>query len=44
MRHRLAAERRSRLLTAHQLTELQLRGGDPEQACTTWRYFLDECS
>lgn len=44
LRCRPEGERRSRLLTTHRLAELQLRRGNPEQACTTWRRFLDECS
>ncbi|MEV6823355.1 hypothetical protein [Amycolatopsis sp. NPDC051102] len=44
LRYRPEAERRARLLTTHQLAELQLRQGDAEQACATWQRFLDECS
>lgn len=44
LRHRPEGERRSRLLTTHQLAELQLRQAHPEQACATWQRFLDECS
>ncbi|RKT54619.1 tetratricopeptide repeat protein [Saccharothrix australiensis] len=44
LRHRPEAERRSRLLTTHQLAELHLRRGNPEQACRIWQHFLDECS
>ncbi|MEU6148391.1 hypothetical protein ABZ816_00155 [Actinosynnema sp. NPDC047251] len=44
LRRRAEGERRSRLLTTHQLAESQLRRGDPEEACRTWQWFLDECS
>ncbi|ROP35751.1 hypothetical protein [Saccharothrix texasensis] len=44
LRRRPEGERRSRLLTTHQLAELQLRRGNLEQACTTWQWFLDECT
>lgn len=44
LRCRPEGERRSWLLTTHQLAELQLRRGNPDQACATWQRFLDECS
>jgi hypothetical protein len=40
--HRPQAERRSRMLTTHQLADVQLRRACPEQACTTWQRFLSE--
>lgn len=40
--HRPKAERRSRMLTTHQLADVQLRRSCPEQACTTWQRFLSE--
>ncbi|MBM7814748.1 hypothetical protein [Saccharothrix algeriensis] len=42
LRLRPEGERRSRMLTTHQLTDLQLRHGRFEQACATWRKFLDD--
>ncbi|MCG8919171.1 hypothetical protein L6E12_25660 [Actinokineospora sp. PR83] len=35
-------QRRSRVLTTHQLAELHLRRGRLEPACETWQGFLDE--
>ena len=42
LRHRPEAERRSRMLTTHQLADVQLRRARPEEACTTWQRFLNE--
>jgi tetratricopeptide (TPR) repeat protein len=42
LRHRPEAERRSRMLTIHQLAQVQLRRARPEQACTTWQRFLSD--
>lgn len=42
LRHRPEPERRSRMLTTHQLADVQLRRARPEQACTTWQRFLNE--
>jgi TolA-binding protein len=44
LRHRPESERRSRMLTTHQLADVQLRRARPEQACTTWQRFLDDYS
>jgi tetratricopeptide (TPR) repeat protein len=42
IRHRPAEERRSRAITLARLAELQLAEGHLEQACHTWRRFLDD--
>jgi len=42
LRHRPDADRRSRMLTTHQLADVQLRRACLEQACTTWQQFLSE--
>jgi hypothetical protein len=41
LRHRPAAERRSRALSLAELAETQLAVGHVEQACRTWHEFLD---
>ncbi|MGW0393337.1 hypothetical protein ACWDYJ_21040 [Streptomyces sp. NPDC003042] len=41
LRHRPAAERRARALTAARLAELQLELGHVERACATWHELLD---
>jgi tetratricopeptide (TPR) repeat protein len=42
IRHRPVEERRSRAITLARLAELQLAEGQLEQACHTWRHFLDD--
>jgi tetratricopeptide (TPR) repeat protein len=42
IQHRPAEERRSRAITLARLAELQLAEGHLEQACHTWRHFLDD--
>jgi tetratricopeptide (TPR) repeat protein len=42
VRHRPVGERRSRAITLARLAELQFEDGQLEQACGTWRTFLDD--
>jgi hypothetical protein len=42
VRHRPAAERRSRVITLAELAQLQLRQGHLEEAAATWHQFLDD--